>query len=222
MSNLSAKESERRNIKRRCSYKHCGESRVGLSKYCGYHRRNTRHNGHPEARSIRSTEWKYELLLAQDFLARHQEHDGIKAVLSELSKFLASGAPRFRHRARQVIERLVANGVQADDVLEMTCGLWLFSRWHPNTLDDDARLTYAIGRAFHKLASTRLDKFEDIYTKETVYKYSNIASADVRDLGHYLRDVTGALCLNVAIAIEHEQEEIKMLQRMKLTPFETP
>lgn len=207
---LAAKDAVRNNSKRICSYKACPNSRRGLSSFCSYHFGRTRNYGHPDGEPIKPNDYVYELILIQNFVDNQQNHEGLQVVLKELKYFLDGKVLGFRPEALAVIERIASYGTEPLDVLEICAALTLYSRWRPHNLADDARLTYAMGRQFHFITPTY---------KQPAGSRPNISAADVRDIGQHLRELTGGLCLNMALSILKEREEIKHLQKVKLKPF---
>src|SRR4051812_14455059 len=82
-----------------CRAEGCNVGRDSISPYCGRHRIAFERYGDPHGfRLRRKRDYWHELELVQAFLVKHREHEGVKAALSWLDKWLREDANAERLR----------------------------------------------------------------------------------------------------------------------------
>src|SRR5437899_7014806 len=137
---------------RACGVHHCSQPRRGISAYCASHERRRNLYGHPHGRHIRPKEYAEERSLVAAFIRQHKEHPAINAAVGWLDELLKDAASGRAGIAAGQFARLHQHGVSANDILVVSSALWVYSRRNPSSLDDDERLSYALGRAVLHLA----------------------------------------------------------------------
>jgi hypothetical protein len=191
--------------RRPCSAEGCSQLSVGFSRYCAKHlRRNTTH-GHTHGRAIRPFELKPHHTLAVHLLSTYRSRADVAAALRWLDKMLTSCS---QPDARAELDRLRREGVTADDLFTASLTVWAFHREWPQSLPDDARLTFAIGRNIVKLRTKRQVRSPNTFKLQS----AGTSNKALRHIGLLIRECLPLLFNRLIELNEREQDEYAQLR----------
>jgi hypothetical protein len=138
--------------RRPCRVNDCTQVAQAVSRFCPKHLKAFTRHGHEEGRAIRTFELRPYRALAANLLKRFGDRRDVQAALLWLSKMLDK-APE--DAAGVELQRLKSQGVTPEEMFRAALAIWTFGRERPRALPDDARLTYALGRAIVRLRRRR-------------------------------------------------------------------
>jgi hypothetical protein len=123
-----------------------------MSRFCGRHLKLFTVHGHEQGRAIRAHELRPYRALAARLLKTYRDRQDVSAALQWLGKMLRMSP---EDEAGVELARLRDAGVSADEMFCAALSIYAFHRDRPRSLPDDARLTFALGRAIVRLRKRR-------------------------------------------------------------------
>ncbi len=205
----------RRNKAHPCKSHNCHEPRRNLSGYCKEHSVKAYLYGHPQGYSIPKKAYQNEVSDIEQFFDDNQTHKGITIATTYLDEGLARASQGRSMHCGLMFQRLALAEVTGLQILKECAAIWLYSQRHPEKLEDDLRLTYALGLCFVKLAP--LER-RTCWTSNKEYSV-RIPSSKVKAVGKLLRGELGLLFHMIAINILKQDAQAEALKEAMLEPF---
>lgn len=207
------------NTRKKCKLDSCYMPRVGFTGYCNYHERNAYWHGHPLSKLTKPKEYEGDKEAVAELFRDNSQHAGLLSATAWADQWLAdSVAGRASAVAPMEMSRLAAHGVKGLDVVTECAALWLLSTRHPSRLQDDIRLTYAMGNGVLRLAP--LEK-RSIWRGTRIGKFRSYQPPGKtrRLIGEHVRSVLGHFLMNVSQAVLAKAAEADERQVALSTPF---
>jgi hypothetical protein len=205
----------RRNIAHPCKSINCHQPRRNLSGYCKEHAAKAYLYGHPLGYSIPKKAYEHEVSDIEQFFNDNQTHRGITIATTYLDEKLAKASQGRAMQCGLMFQRLASAEVTGLQILKECAAIWLYSQRHPQKLQDDLRLTYALGLCFVKLAP--LER-RTCWTSNKEYSV-RVPSSKVKAVGKLLRTELGLLFHMIAINILKQDAQANLMKEAILEPF---
>jgi hypothetical protein len=178
----------------------CTQIAHGMSRFCAKHLKAITVHGHTEGRAIRAHELKPYRALAANLLRTYGERKDVQAALQWLQMML-DVSPEDEPGVE--LARLKAEGVTCKEVFRAALSIYAFHRDRPRSLPDDARLTFALGRAI-----VRLRKRRRVFARSSLRLQTYFVPAKAfRYIGLRIREALPVLFLRLIELHEREQQQ---------------
>lgn len=181
------------------------KSNKGRSVYCQKHKSALSKYGHPEARPIRFLEYEREYEEVSLLFRRNKDHKALKAACEWLEEFVTDAEKNVHPHGNSDISRIREKGSNYLDILTELSAIWVFSQRYPKALEDDIRLTVALGIVFFKYAKREYKPVKKVNSKTKV-RHNYVAKAAKIYVGKRVRQDLGAFLFNVHSAVERVKE----------------
>lgn len=181
------------------------KSNKGRSVYCTQHKSALFKYGHPEGRPIRFFEYEREYEEVSLLFRRNKDHKALKAACEWLEEFVTDGEKGVHPFGNSDIARVRDKGSDYIDLLNELAAIWTFSRRCPKALEDDIRLTVALGIVFFKYSKREYKPVKKVNSRskvshKPVSKYARIY------VGKRIRQDLAGFLFNVHSAVERMEE----------------
>jgi len=171
-----------------------------MSRFCSKHLKAITVHGHTSGRAIRAHELRPYRRLAADLLKTYRDRQDTSAALRWLQKML-DVLPE--DEAGVELARLKSAGVTPEEMFCAALSIWAFHRDRPRSLPDDARLTFALGRAI-----VRLRKRRRVFARTSLRMQSFYVSPKAfRYIGLRIREALPVLFLRLIEMHEKAKDE---------------
>lgn len=191
-------------------------SNKGRSVYCPKHKLALAKFGHPEGRSIRFLEYEREFEEVSLLFRRNKDHKALKAACDWLEEFVTDAEKGVHPFGNGDIARVREKGSDFLGILTELAAIWTFSQRYPKALEDDIRLTVALGIVFFKYAKREYKPVKKANSKTRVShrpasKFTRIY------VGKRIRQDLAGFLFNIYSAVERVKE---LREKRRMDMFE--
>jgi hypothetical protein len=217
-SHHTIREASAYNSRQRCSASGCCRPRRRIGRYCSRHAQADNMHGHPQGHRLLPRDYAQERTEVAAFLTRNTQHPGILVAQQWLSDWLTASASRESGAVAQThMFRLAFDGITPLRLLEEVAAVWLFSTRHPEQLEQDERLTYALGAAVLYLCPRgRRQGFSKGQIKDLPIRFPGTVRQEV---GEHVRSSIGILLFHISDAINRRVLKDQGKRQALSTPF---
>jgi len=185
-----------------------------VAAHCSDHGRRLTYFGSTSGRAIQKQEIAPYVKLARQAIKKLGASQAVVAALDTMRTLLNPGEEPAMPRPLRMNERwllwrelLRLHNVTPHEALAATAGVWMYAIRNPRDLPDDARLTYALGRAVLKLRAFEVvgSHWNDALQREET-KYRVLPGLASGLLGRRIRKSLGVFYLSLARFIDQQHE----------------
>jgi hypothetical protein len=180
-------------------------SNKGRSVYCQKHKSALSTYAHPEGRPIRFFEYEREYEEVSVLFRRNLDHKALKAACEWIDEFITDAEKEVHPVGNSDISRIREKGSDYIDILTELSAIWVFSQRSPKALEDDIRLTVALGIVFFKYSKREYQPVKKANSKTKV-RHNHVGKSAKIYVGKRIRQDLGAFLFNVHSAVERVKE----------------
>lgn len=181
------------------------KSNKGRSVYCKKHKSALFKYGHPEGRSIRFVEYEREFEEVSLLFRRNKDHKALKAACDWIEEFVLDAEKGVHPFGNSDISRVREKGSDFIGILTELAALWVFSQRYPKALEDDIRLTVALGIVFFKYSKREYWAVKKANRKPQV-RHSSVSKYAKTYVGKRIRQDLAGFLFNIYSALERVKE----------------
>jgi len=202
-----------------CDVPGCDKNRVGLSNYCGYHRKVKSATGHPLQKKFLASRYNLERDQVKELVESNHSHTGIVTATKWLQDWLNYAEAAVPGTiAAEELQRLLQHGVTATQIFIEAASVFVFQRNNPFQFKNDDSLDIAVSLAILKLAPLA-KKVGIISGRSTTV---TIKAKVKLDVGKRIRVHLQPLFVNLLSAIERNKSQAEEVYKAMLSPLQLP
>lgn len=196
------------------------KSNKGRSVYCSKHKSALNRFGHPEGRPIRFVEYEREFEEVSLLFRRNKDHKALKAACEWLEEFVTDAEKGVHPFGNGDIARVREKGSAYIDILTELSAIWVFAQRYPKALEDDIRLTVALGIVFFKYSKREYLPVKRANSKTKV-RHNPVPKSVRIYVGKKIRQDLGGFLFNVYSAVERvkglrEKRRLEMYSELEV------
>lgn len=181
------------------------KSNKGRSVYCQKHKSALFAYGHPEGRPIRFFEYEREYNEVSLLFKRNLGHKALKAACEWLEEFITDAEKNIHPFGNSDISRIREKGSEYLDILTELAAIWVFAQRSPKALEDDIRLTVALGIVFFKYSKREYRPVKKVNSRTKV-RHNPVPKSAKIYVGKRIRKDLAGFLFNVHAAVERMKE----------------